>query len=235
MARFTEPAPEQEAAWSEWLSERPRDVQAVAARFEPWSLYKMLSTGHRVTLVSVNEAHGEPVTLTVAITGQFNALLHDRAVFGIDPDDLVPCDLPDPSEKLGAQMTREQVEDNIDAMRVLVRPDLWELDQHGIAVRKAVPPPAPEPKLTIPRRQRLARLRATLKADGIKSSAQFMQVMRHAFGKGGLDIAAFRVAAGVEPEALNGWIDGMTSPPRELWPVLAEWVLTDLARLLDPA
>jgi hypothetical protein len=122
MARFTEPTAEQEAGWKEWVASRPEPVRKVAERFEPWSLYRMKSTGQRVTLYSFGEANdGSAVTLTVNVTGQFNAVAFDRQVFGIDPDDLEPCDLPAPTEPTGTALTDEaDIKAYVDATRPAV-------------------------------------------------------------------------------------------------------------------
>lgn len=95
--KYVEPTEEQLALWKEWLAERPEEVRKVAERFDPWTLYRMKSTGQRVTLLAV----GEDGTVRVNVTGEFNLLSHERAVFGIDPDDLVECDLPGDDEPLG--------------------------------------------------------------------------------------------------------------------------------------
>jgi hypothetical protein len=132
MARLIEPSAEQEAAWKEWVETRPPGVREVAERFEPWSLYRLKSTGQRVTLRSI----ASDGTVTVNVTGQFNLVTHERAVFGIDPDDLEPCDPPPPGEPVGSAMTQQEVEDNIDALRVQVRPDLWYMGEDGVARRR---------------------------------------------------------------------------------------------------
>lgn len=131
MARFVEPTAEQERLWAEWLASRPARVRTVADQFEPWSLYRMKSTGHRVTVCSFFE--GDPVTLSVNVTGEFNAIAFERCVVGVDPSDLEPCELPDPDEALGAALTDQEVEENIDALRVAVRPDLWDVGPDGKA------------------------------------------------------------------------------------------------------
>jgi hypothetical protein len=95
MARFTEPTTQQQAAWRKWVAKRPSLVRKIAEQFEPWSLYLLRSTGQRVTVQSFSEDKDGTVTLTVSITGEFNVIAFDRAVFGINPDDLEPCDLPD--------------------------------------------------------------------------------------------------------------------------------------------
>lgn len=132
MARVLEPTAEQEAGWKEWVESRPPGVREIAARFEPWCLYRLKSTGQRVTLRSI----ASDGTLTVNVTGQFNLVTHERAVFGIDPDDLEPCELPAAGEPLGSAMTQEEVMDNIDALRVQVRPDLWVMGDDGVARRR---------------------------------------------------------------------------------------------------
>lgn len=138
MARFYEPTPEQEAGWNEWVAGLPPSVRAVAERFDLWSLYMLKSSGHRVTVYSFSES--DPVTLTVNVTGEFNAVMFERRVFGIAPDDLEPCDLPEPTEATGAVMSRTDVDENIDQLRVAIRPDLWAMSEDGTAVRKTVKP-----------------------------------------------------------------------------------------------
>lgn len=130
--RLVEVPPEAEAEWRAWVEERPPGVREIARRFDPWSLYRMKSTGQRVTVVSFYE-NG---TLKVEITGQFNMIAFDRQVFGIDPDDLEPCDLPPPGESVGALLSSTQVDDNIYALRVAVRPDLWAMGDDGKATRR---------------------------------------------------------------------------------------------------
>ena len=133
MARWTEPTAEEEAGWKEWVATRPDVVRKIGERLEPWQLYRLKTTGQRVTLYSISEDG----TVTVDITGEYNAILFDRQVFGINPDDLEPCDLPDKGEVTGTMMTGEQVDDNIDLLRATIRPDLFVLDKDGIARRKS--------------------------------------------------------------------------------------------------
>lgn len=134
MARIEEPTKEQEAAWQQWVAERPDGLREIAERFDPWSLYRMKSTGHRVTVHGFSE--GNPVTLIVNVLGDFNAVMFERRVFGIPWDDLEPCDLPEGNEPVGATLTQDQVYEHLDALRATVRPDLWSLDGNGKAVRK---------------------------------------------------------------------------------------------------
>lgn len=127
------PSKRAEKAWAKWAESRPPVVRDIARLIFPWQLYRLKTTGQRVTLYSINE-NG---TVTVDITGEFNLIDFDRQVFGINPDDLEPCDLPGPDELLGTLMSPQDVEDNIDAMRVEVRPDLWVMGPDGKAVRKS--------------------------------------------------------------------------------------------------
>jgi len=132
MARWTEPTEAQERAWREFKDRLPPTPRAVAERIEPWSLYRLKSTGHRVTVASIFE-NG---MVSVNVTGEFNLVGFARTVFGIDPDDLEPCDLPGPDEPLGEHLTPDEVGDNLDELRLLVRPDLWTRDDSGNVVRK---------------------------------------------------------------------------------------------------
>jgi hypothetical protein len=109
-------------------------VRAVAERFDLWSLYRLKSSGHRVTIYSFRES--DPVTVTVNVLGDFNALIFERQVFGVAPDDLEPCDLPSADELVGSVIPAGEVEENIDALRVIVRPDLWNMGEDGKAHRK---------------------------------------------------------------------------------------------------
>jgi hypothetical protein len=110
VARYKEPTSEQAVAWDEWVASRPEAVRKVAKRFDPWTLYKMKSTGQRVTLVAI----GEDGTVRVNITGEFNLLGFERSVFGVDPRDLVECELPSDEEPLGTlDLTPDEVTEHM--------------------------------------------------------------------------------------------------------------------------
>lgn len=119
MARILEPTEEQLAEWNEWVAARPEHVRRVAKRFDPFSLYRMKSTGSRVTLVGFGEHDDGSVTMTIYIGGKFNAVIFERQVFGVSPDDLEPCELPGADEPLGVLLTDDAA---IDAMVETVRP-----------------------------------------------------------------------------------------------------------------
>ncbi len=101
MARFVEPAADVVEEWNKWVAERSPAVREVANRFEPWTLYRLRSTGHRVHVIGFDENKDDTVTLKVVVSGRFNFVVFDRIVFGIDPDDAEECDLPLPGEELG--------------------------------------------------------------------------------------------------------------------------------------
>lgn len=69
----------------------------------------MKITGHRVFPVSFVEHPDGRVTLTVCVHARFNAIIFERNVFGIDPDDLEECDLPARGEEVGAVLQRTEV------------------------------------------------------------------------------------------------------------------------------
>lgn len=103
-----------EAGWQEWVASQPPCVQELCKRLPPDRLYRMKSTGQRVTILS----YGEDDRLRVNITGRYNAIMFDRQVFGIDADDLEECDLPGPDEALGTVLTDDgDVKAYIDAAR----------------------------------------------------------------------------------------------------------------------
>lgn len=102
--------------WRAWVAERPEAVRLVAERFEPWTLYRLKNSGNRVVVQSFQET--APVTMTVMVSGRFNAVMFERRVFGVEPEDLEPCDLPAPDEPLGAVLTEdEDVDRFIDHVR----------------------------------------------------------------------------------------------------------------------
>lgn len=119
MARFHEPTPEQEAVWGQWVAERPDKVREVAQRFDPWTLYQMKNTGQLVYVYSFGEEADGSVTMTVDITGQFNLIAFDQRVFGIDPDNLKECDLPDEGQPLGGFLNEDEQLEYINARRKL--------------------------------------------------------------------------------------------------------------------
>ena len=136
MSRFYEPTKAQERGWRKWVAGRPPSVRAVAERFDIWSLYRLKSSGEIVTIASFQEAVDGVITLTVNITGEYNVVLFDKSVFGIDPSDMEPCDAPAADAPVGTVLSADEVTENLDAIRCLVRPDLWAMGDDGKATRK---------------------------------------------------------------------------------------------------
>ncbi|MGE0652020.1 MAG: hypothetical protein AB7P12_09745 [Alphaproteobacteria bacterium] len=138
MANIIEPTPELRADWKEWAKGRPTIVQENARKYPWWELFLLKTTGQRVSCM----AYAEDGTVRVLIQPQFNSMLvHPREVFGIDPNDLEPCDIPDPATIINPTFEAE----SIDEMRVRVRPDLWRMTESGIAewTGEGEPPPTP--------------------------------------------------------------------------------------------
>ena len=103
MTRWMEPSEDQIAGWRTWIEANP-EVAEAAAKLDPWTLYRMKSTGQRVTIVAIAEPEeaGGPCTVRVRVSGRFNLLAtFERDVFGVAIDDLEGCDLPGPHEALG--------------------------------------------------------------------------------------------------------------------------------------
>jgi hypothetical protein len=114
MAKVIEWSNEQKKAWDEWVASRPPIIQEMCRRFPPCNLYRLKTTGSRVTLYS----YSENGTLTVNVTGEYNAVMFNRQVFGIKPDDLEECDLPSAEEITGTVLTeKEDVDSYIDIIR----------------------------------------------------------------------------------------------------------------------
>jgi hypothetical protein len=75
-----------------WVASRPPIVQEVIKKYPPNLLYRLTTTDQIVTIYS----YSEDGTVTVDVDHDLNP---DKpagvTVFGIDPDDLVECDIPD--------------------------------------------------------------------------------------------------------------------------------------------
>jgi hypothetical protein len=117
MARYMEPTPELEQLWQQFVESRPPNVRAVASRFDPWSLYRLRASGHRVPIYAFDEEQDGRVTMRVNVLAQFNCILFERRVFGIAPDDLTPCELPTAEELTGALLDTAQAAVLIEAIR----------------------------------------------------------------------------------------------------------------------
>jgi len=104
---------EREPMWSEWLAERPPRIRKMIERYPPNRLYRM-ADGHRVTI----ESYHDDGTVSVDVSGEFNLVTFERYVFGVNPAELVECDLPDADELVGALLRdRTQIEAYLASMR----------------------------------------------------------------------------------------------------------------------
>ncbi len=92
-----------QAEWDKWVAERPACVQELCRKYPPDRLYKMKTTGQRVTLVS----YAEDGTVRVNVSAEHNAVMFERQVFGVAADTLEECDLPGPDETVGAVLTED--------------------------------------------------------------------------------------------------------------------------------
>lgn len=115
MANIYEPTDEQERTYQEWLGSRPTHVRAVASKFRPWKLYRLGK--HRVTVYSFGEKHDGTITLTVNVRAEYNLVVFERSVFGVNPDDLVECDLPGSDEPVGTLFSQDEVQENLPIIR----------------------------------------------------------------------------------------------------------------------
>lgn len=91
----------QQPEWDEWLAERPAAIRALANQFPPNKLYRLKSSGHRVTIVSYEEHKNGTVGFKVHVSPEFNFVIFERVVFGIPADGLEECDLPSTDEPVG--------------------------------------------------------------------------------------------------------------------------------------
>lgn len=98
------------------MASRPECVRVLCEKLPPDRLYRMKSTGQRVTLHSYSENN----TVTVDISGDYNLITFDRQVFGINPDDLEECDIPR-GELLGTAIVQN---DDVEAFIDKIRPDV---------------------------------------------------------------------------------------------------------------
>lgn len=120
---MNEPTEEQLREWELWLAALPENVRVVAERLPPWKLYWLKSPGQRVRIISYDEPlkEGEAVTVSVLVAGDVNALVIERQVFGIDPDDLEPCDPPAPDELTGVLFEGEMADKFVERAREVIQ------------------------------------------------------------------------------------------------------------------
>ena len=97
MAELYSILPRVQKQYDDWYNSRPPVIQEMIKKYPINKLYRLKSTGQRVTIYS----YSENGTVKVNITGQFNFVTFSRRVFGIPTIDLEECDLPKSDEVLG--------------------------------------------------------------------------------------------------------------------------------------
>lgn len=121
MARIVESTPEMIASSQEFLDtpDLPPEVRTVALKYDMITLYRLKPTGQRVFIIDYAfNRKTKDVTLTVAITGDFNYVDINKKML-VKPYDLEECELPGPDEKLGTKfVTPEEISAHIKAERV---------------------------------------------------------------------------------------------------------------------
>lgn len=115
MADFHTPTEETIAEWEQWLADRPPDIQEIAKRFRPWKLYRLSTTGQRVTVIGFDEMEDGTCAVKICVLARWNFLFFEKGVFGINPDDLEECDLPGFGDKVGFVLGREPTDEEVDA------------------------------------------------------------------------------------------------------------------------
>ena len=104
MAHFREPTKGDLSTWRKWVKKRPSSIRALIRQrgFNPWTLYRLKNSGHRVALCSFIEPGGAPdqhdpgcpkasegcgyvnrfegPSVTVSVDGRFNAVGFERRV-----------------------------------------------------------------------------------------------------------------------------------------------------------
>ena len=101
----------------EWIVSKPPIIRDMFRNFPADRLYRLKTTDHRCTILG----YSEDGTMTVNITGEYNYVVFDRNVFGIKPENLKECDLPDPDEKLGTEIKdRKNVDQYLETMKSIV-------------------------------------------------------------------------------------------------------------------
>ena len=71
MARIIEPTPEMLVEWQQWLDKKPEVIKQLAARFDPWTLYRMKDTDQRVII----ESYNEDGTMNMEVSSTYNLVL----------------------------------------------------------------------------------------------------------------------------------------------------------------
>lgn len=91
MIRWNEPTEEQRTEFEAWRDARPEHVRAVAKKFDPWTMYRLTTTGQRCRVIGFHETSGDiPVTVYIYAENPVLGEITGVNVFGIDPATVVP-------------------------------------------------------------------------------------------------------------------------------------------------
>lgn len=100
-----------------WFDARPPAIQVMIRRWPPNRLY-LMDSGRRATIAAYQERGDGTYTVMMDVTGEYNQIAFARRVFGVDPETLVECDLPEPGEPLGVLLkTKEEIDAYVAQMR----------------------------------------------------------------------------------------------------------------------
>ena len=84
-----------------WIAGRPKKIQEMCKRWPPNLLYRDKESKLRVYIYS----YSENGSVTVVVSGRYNFVCFERRVFGVDPEALEECELPEADEKVGVIFT----------------------------------------------------------------------------------------------------------------------------------
>jgi hypothetical protein len=89
MARWMNPTRKDVLDISAKFKDRPRHVRAIAKKIDFFSLYWLRPVDSHVICGVEDDG-----SITVSATREYNDLVYDVLIFGVDPEDLQPCELP---------------------------------------------------------------------------------------------------------------------------------------------
>jgi hypothetical protein len=99
--------------WEGRLKSKPTVIKELATKFPPNKLF-LMNNKHRVFI----KFYSEDGTVAVGITGEYNAVMFDRTVFDVNPDDLKETAPPSDDEPLGTVFTeKKDVDSYLNALK----------------------------------------------------------------------------------------------------------------------
>lgn len=93
MANIVEPTEELQSMFEEWIAgeDMTDEIKAIARKYPPWNLYRLKTTDQKVRTISFSD-NG---TVRVLVSNKYNFDPTNTEVYGIDPNDLEECDIPE--------------------------------------------------------------------------------------------------------------------------------------------